>query len=201
MHRCRCGAICVGTTHWFACGAINVPSVCWPFVETYCAKLAFLECFVQCVFRHRAPPQRDFESHHAAAAGLATNSADGATRRLGIVHLKSTRRSLREPVETGAYDHFRLYQRKTPFGSCKATAWVHVDTRIPASTLNRRRVLNCTFQVGNTDYVLAVDMPKTFDRGSKAAILEELAQTFPSLRAENWVRNSLENRPIRLSST
>lgn len=65
-----------------------------------------------------------------------------------------------------------------------------------------RRVINRSpYDRGLPDYVLTVDLRKAFDRVDQTTILTELAQAFPSKKAQVWVRNFLHNRPIQLSST
>lgn len=49
--------------------------------------------------------------------------------------------------------------------------------------------------------ILAVDLRKAFDRVNQSAILEELAHAYPSTRAQIWIRNFLNARPIRLQGS
>lgn len=62
-----------------------------------------------------------------------------------------------------------------------------------------RRVINRTARTALPDYVLALDLHKAFDNVSQSGILQELATAFPSRNAQNWVRNFLQHRPIRLN--
>lgn len=65
-----------------------------------------------------------------------------------------------------------------------------------------RRVINRTAKNrGLPDYVLAVDLRKAFDQVNQSAILEELAQAYPSQKAQNWIRQFLQSRPIKLNGT
>lgn len=62
-----------------------------------------------------------------------------------------------------------------------------------------RRVLNRKSRKHCPDYLLALDMRKAFDNVNQEGILRELALAFPSQKAQNWIRNFLEHRPIRLN--
>lgn len=64
-----------------------------------------------------------------------------------------------------------------------------------------RRVINRSYFTRPPDYVLALDLRKEFDCVSHRAILGELANAFPSQRAQTWVRNFLEAHPIKLHGT
>lgn len=65
-----------------------------------------------------------------------------------------------------------------------------------------RRVINRSARsCGLPDYVLAVDIRKAFDRVSQTAILEELAQAYPSQKTQDWVRHFLQSRPIKLNGS
>lgn len=62
-----------------------------------------------------------------------------------------------------------------------------------------RRVINRTSRRHLPDFVLALDMHKAFDSVNQEGILKELALAFPSRKAQAWIRNFLQHRPIRLS--
>lgn len=50
-----------------------------------------------------------------------------------------------------------------------------------------RRVINRTARKDLPDYVIALDIHKSFDNVSQSGILQELASAFPSRNAQNWV--------------
>ncbi|XP_040063382.1 uncharacterized protein LOC120837834 [Ixodes scapularis] len=62
-----------------------------------------------------------------------------------------------------------------------------------------RRVINRRSRKALPDYILALDMRKAFDNVSQEAILQELAQRYPSQRAQDWIRSFLQQRPIQLN--
>lgn len=65
-----------------------------------------------------------------------------------------------------------------------------------------RRVINRSHHNHSPpDLILAVDIRKAFDRVSQSAILEELAHAYPSARAQIWIRNFLNARPIRIQGS